>query len=128
MIFIIPALKTCVSNLWLIYGNPPQSEQEVVISAFEFENLMPPPQNVITTDSPGNLQVLPNPCNESFRISFEPNIDAHFQLFDRMGNSVMIRTINSGEILKTSELSSGIYFIKLSINNISYSEKILVYH
>jgi len=73
-----------------------------------------------------NIQVMPNPCYDSFRINFAENTSGFFQLYDQMGNLIMLRTVYSGEVLRIDGLSPGMYIMKLIIKDISYYKKIAV--
>lgn len=49
-----PGTENIRINLWLNFGQAPQTSQEAVLSRFQFENILPAPVNVSATD--GNPQ------------------------------------------------------------------------
>jgi hypothetical protein len=49
-----PGTENIRINLWLNFGQAPQTSQEAIISAFHFEHMLPAPVNVSATD--GNPQ------------------------------------------------------------------------
>jgi hypothetical protein len=48
--FKYPGAENIRINLWLNFGQAPSGFQEAILSGFEFENLLPAPQNVTATD------------------------------------------------------------------------------
>jgi hypothetical protein len=45
-----PGMENIRINLWLNFGQAPSGTQEAILSGFEFENLLPAPQNVTASD------------------------------------------------------------------------------
>ena len=48
--FHLPDKENTRINLYLYNGYAPQSEQEVILSGFEFTNILPSPENLVATD------------------------------------------------------------------------------
>lgn len=81
-----------------------------------------------------DISINPNPITNSANIEFslENASDVMISVYDLLGKKVM--EINSGQLfggshsinLSASELDSGIYFVKLDIDNQSITKKILV--
>lgn len=80
------------------------------------------------------LKVFPNPFSENVTIQFKydetPENISEINILNTLG--IIIKTISSDELkynrtiqINLSELSSGIYFIKTTINNLSYDYKII---
>lgn len=80
------------------------------------------------------LNVFPNPFSENVTIQFKydetPENISEINILNTLG--MIIQTISSDELkynrtiqINLSELSSGVYFIKTTINNLSYDYKII---
>lgn len=80
-----------------------------------------------------NMEVYPNPADQSAQFSFELNASANtkVELFDLLGKKV--RTVQSGALgqgahqfeLGRENVTPGIYFVKLSVDNHQYTKKII---
>jgi len=89
--------------------------------------------NTISSENP-DISIFPNPFNNSFNINFtvSNNSKTIIKLFDILGKNV--KNIENAALLpgiydykvNASELSSGIYFIKFSINDITYFKKVVL--
>ncbi|MCK5823196.1 MAG: S8 family peptidase [Bacteroidales bacterium] len=80
--------------------------------------------------------VYPNPTNENTEIEFysSKNGPTELKIINSIGNTIFIKRINYTKTgkniikIKTSEISNGIYFIKLKTENKTISKKLLIIH
>lgn len=90
--------------------------------------------NIINFSDRFNFVLHPNPFNLSFKINFnlQNNSKVRLTLFDVSGRKVREienNNLNSGEhqyLVNTPELSSGVYFINVSVNEKIYTKKIIL--
>ena len=83
-----------------------------------------------------NFLIFPNPSNEKATISYHLNTDAFvgIQVIDVLGKSIYQKTpiIQSAgdysEVISKNELnlSNGVYFVKLQINNKTHVQKLII--
>ncbi len=77
--------------------------------------------------SPIDIKIYPNPFTDQLILNFEDNISAKkIMLFDLSGK--MIFEINSSQnqlSIPTSEMPSGLYFLKIDTENQTFSQKLL---
>lgn len=78
-----------------------------------------------------NFNVYPNPIQNGSEFIIEFNRDKNFQveIFNSFGQQVYCSPIskpNSKSVIKTSNLNTGVYFVKISFGDSSYSKKIIV--
>ncbi len=79
------------------------------------------------------IDIYPNPANKEVTIDFSEGVKQPtlITLFDGFGRVLMQNIINQGEATKTlsvTELPSGVYFIRLKIEDQTYIKKILIVH
>ena len=73
----------------------------------------------------GRLSVYPNPATTEINVDNAQN--ATIQLIDMLGNVIFTKTsASNNEIVSTSQLTSGTYFVKVTTLNESVSRKIVV--
>ena len=72
-----------------------------------------------------NIKVYPNPSNGIILISFE-GVMANYTLMNNSGKTLLSDKISSMKIIDLSTFSNGIYFIKISIENETYTEKLII--
>ncbi|HOT15581.1 MAG TPA: T9SS type A sorting domain-containing protein [Bacteroidales bacterium] len=76
-----------------------------------------------------NVSIFPNPSGGTINIvvTGENVIEGMFIVTNVFGNKVMSNKVNSEkEILDLTNLANGIYFVAVSINGVSYNEKIIL--
>jgi Secretion system C-terminal sorting domain len=106
----------------------------IIIKMDKYGNLVSIKNNNEIVSENFEINTFPNPYNLSFKLSFNLKQSSKViaELFDLTGRRVKEienRYLNFGNhqyIISTPELSSGIYFIRLNINNKIYSKKILL--
>lgn len=63
------------------------------------------------------ISIYPNPVIEKFKITFDSDYrSAHIDIFNVQGEKIITKTIRNGEFLSLQELSDGIYFYKITID------------
>lgn len=76
------------------------------------------------------LAIFPNPASEVINISNRTNIDiTGLQLIDVQGRLIRSQEVNSNDaiqVMKISEINSGIYFIKISTKNTSTVKRVVI--
>jgi len=73
----------------------------------------------------GRLMVYPNPATTEINIANAQN--ATIQLIDMLGNVIYTKTsVSDNEIVSTSNLVNGTYFVKVTTSNESVSRKVVV--
>ncbi len=79
-----------------------------------------------------NIVIYPNPTEDNFYVmlNLKQNQELIFEIYDITGKMIFsekqkIAYGNSTKLIKTEELSSGIYFLKISGNEINLSKKII---
>jgi len=74
------------------------------------------------------VTVYPNPCTDIVQVEFEKSQDHEIdlQIFDITGQLLeqTVQNNNRKVVLNTSKLSSGIYFLRIQINNQTITKKI----
>ena len=82
-----------------------------------------------TNGSEHALQVFPNPASQSVRLLYDSDHISGFavQLLDNLGKIVLTESTNSSTaVLDISNLSSGVYFIKVSESNNLIMKKLII--
>ncbi len=75
-----------------------------------------------------NLNIYPNPCTTHINVDIPSLNSAALQIMDVKGKVIITKDINPGTTsmrVTTNDLPKGIYFIKLSYNGTSVSQKII---
>jgi hypothetical protein len=73
------------------------------------------------------VKVFPNPAKESVTVVSNSNNTGTITITDLLGKTVKeVTTTNEKTIINTADLQSGVYFIKLTQNNVSTTEKIMI--
>ncbi|GAA0872491.1 hypothetical protein GCM10009117_16380 [Gangjinia marincola] len=74
----------------------------------------------------GSFSLYPNPALDgSITVEAKENTALTVQIYDLLGKEVVRRTLTSGQI-NVSNLSSGIYMVKVSQNGVSSTQKLVV--
>ena len=116
----LSALTTSATGLqvggWPMYGNNAKhtgNVNAIVLSTVE--------------ESINGFKVYPNPVNDGgFFISTTLNRDKTVQIFDMLGKQVYLKNIEENEKIKTSNLRSGIYILKVSVDDIVATSKLII--
>lgn len=75
--------------------------------------------------SKASVSVYPNPSNGSLRIRTENNVSV--ELVDVLGKVVFAsKNVNNDSVLDISSLNKGIYLVKITGENINYTEKVIL--
>lgn len=78
--------------------------------------------------SSANIEAYPNPVTDEFMVSLATNTTSKIQLYDVNGKLVLTKeTTQRNEIIKTSNLANGIYFLQVK-GETSAIKKIIVKH
>lgn len=73
------------------------------------------------------VKVFPNPAKESVTVVSNSNNTGTITITDLLGKTVKeVITTNEKTVVNTADLQSGVYFIKLTQNNVSTTEKIMI--
>jgi len=73
------------------------------------------------------VKVFPNPAKESVTVVSNSNSTGVITITDLLGKTVKeVTTTNEKTVVNTADLQSGVYFIKLTQNNVSKTEKIMI--
>lgn len=102
-------------------------------SDFQTNFIVTTPLAIDETESEFTLRIFPNPINSISRLEFNLIEDSEVQLGIRDSQGRLIKmivatTLDEGKNhidLDMTDLSSGIYYIELSINGMHYSEKLI---
>ncbi|MCD2258433.1 T9SS type A sorting domain-containing protein [Psychroserpens luteolus] len=77
-----------------------------------------------------NISIYPNPVKHNLNIRNAPSIELeHATIYDVRGRRVLSKSLSTSNTLSTinvSELQSGVYFIKLKVDNTTISKKFIV--
>jgi hypothetical protein len=102
-------------------------ENEVVQSNLTFENAMGrKKQNNESLIEVSNVSIYPNPNNGNFTIETQAITPQLVEMFDLTGKLILSQTINSTANINVSDLTNGIYNIKISDNNNVTNKRIIV--
>jgi len=86
------------------------------------------PFNLGGGESNGTIDVYPNPVKDEFVVSLASNTKSSIQLFDVNGKLVYTKhTSQNNEIIKTTNLSNGVYFLQI-LGETNAIKKIIVKH
>lgn len=72
------------------------------------------------------LELYPNPASKDICIKLPSNETALLAIYNVCGSQVMNKTINANNKIDISNLSKGLYIVKVQQNNAFYSQKMLV--
>lgn len=79
---------------------------------------------IFTVDS---IEIYPNPSKDGFvNISLQNNLEFNVEVFNILGKKVISKAAESSIRLNTTGLQSGVYLIKLSMNNQSLTKKLII--
>jgi len=86
-----------------------------------------------TTSNYDLIKLYPNPFNDFINIDIEENLDngINIEFYDLNGNKVLTQNSNNlknaslNKILNTAELESGVYLVKISVNNKQFVYKLI---
>jgi len=78
----------------------------------------------------GSLNVYPNPLmkNNTLNLKFGLNISAKISMYNVTGKLALVDEINNSDSkqINTSSLNNGIYFLKISNDNVSTTRKVVI--
>jgi len=72
-----------------------------------------------------NVTVYPNPTKGNIAVSFE-GADASVAVMDVKGQILVTNTIVSNQSIDLSTLSAGTYFVKVTVDGNSFTQRIIV--
>ncbi|MDD2634272.1 MAG: T9SS type A sorting domain-containing protein [Bacteroidales bacterium] len=72
------------------------------------------------------LSIYPNPCDSKICITTQNNNKAHFSIIDITGKTVMTNYVTNSDIFDISELKTGVYTIRVWLNDKVYNKKIII--
>ncbi|MCF8274669.1 MAG: PQQ-binding-like beta-propeller repeat protein [Flavobacteriaceae bacterium] len=115
------ALQTTATGLqtggWPMYGKNPSHTSNVSTITLSTNKV----------SAINGFKVYPNPVKDGeFYISTLSNGEKSVQIFDMLGKQVYSKNIEANEKIKTSNLKSGIYILKLEENNKVATQKLVV--
>lgn len=90
-------------------------------------NTIETPAGIGQINMQGLLKVYPNPAKDKLIVRVNKNGNSTIDITDLLGKAV--KQITTGELqteINVSDLQAGIYFIKLTQDNVSYVEKIVI--
>ncbi|MDE7338684.1 MAG: T9SS type A sorting domain-containing protein, partial [Bacteroidales bacterium] len=76
-----------------------------------------------TVADPMTVKLYPNPTNGSFTVETEE--DAYLQIYNASGACIQSKQIQGGRFIGTLP-SAGLYFIKLTSRNQTYTKRLVV--
>ena len=89
-------------------------------------------QNSVSIDTPQQqiegLSIYPNPVNESRQfiyITTKKNFTKNIEIFNVLGKQIY-STVLVGKELSISSLSTGVYILKITENNVSETRKLVI--
>lgn len=68
------------------------------------------------------IQIMPNPANDSFRIS-NLGKDEEMSIYTMTGQKVMSETVTDNQTVDISHLANGLYFVKIGSQNIKLMKR-----
>lgn len=73
------------------------------------------------------FKVSPNPSNGKFQVEFNAKISGNLEIIDAKGSKIANKTVVNEKLvdIDLSDKASGIYFIQMSADNKTYSQKII---
>ncbi len=71
------------------------------------------------------LKLYPNPFKNELHIALVNPIETKVELFNVIGSKVLSKTITRSETLKTSNLTSGVYILRVTQGNTTLSKKLI---
>ena len=76
-----------------------------------------------------DFKILPNPAQDFIKVNFKSNVSALLFIHDGLGNEVLSEVINneSDKEISLQNLSSGIYFVSIKINNETSIKRLVKY-
>ena len=75
-----------------------------------------------------NLSIYPNPVNSNRQVIYvvsKLNMDKKIEFFNAIGKKLYSTTL-AGKELNISKLSTGVYFLKITENNVSETRKLVI--
>ncbi len=72
-------------------------------------------------------QIFPNPAKDLIQIKATTNQNIHINIYDLTGSTVFSQSVKPGETVDISQLSSGIYPVKLEANGHIKNFKLVIY-
>lgn len=72
-----------------------------------------------------DLSIYPNPFDNSFEIKCSDDTFYKIEIFNVLGESVYASDLNGRNEIFLNNISSGVYLIKITINGVSYFEKVI---
>jgi thiol-disulfide isomerase/thioredoxin len=113
-------------NVTITYGGQTLATVAgATIGSSKSVNFCVPSVGVDPNSLEGKLMVYPNPATTEINVANAQN--ATIQLIDMLGNVLYTKTsVSDNEIVSTSQLVNGTYFVKVTTSNESVSRKIVV--
>lgn len=81
--------------------------------------------NVTDMENSLEVSIVPNPFISELHISVNENSKASFELFNGLGQRILMKTTFGSETIETDVLPSGIYFYNLKVNSKIFSGKLV---
>lgn len=111
-------------NFWLFQAKPPtdKNEAEIIIRKFQFE-----PENSLEEETTRQMKVSPNPAQSTLFIELPDNGFYKAEIFNNAG--IICNTFQcsgSNSTLDISLLPSGVYFLKITNNEKTFSKKFII--
>ncbi|MBP9690009.1 MAG: T9SS type A sorting domain-containing protein, partial [Bacteroidia bacterium] len=84
----------------------------------------------VKTIKPPKIAVYPNPANTILNLNLPSDYSGNIELFDMLGKVVVSINVNqiNKAVIDVSFLQNGIYILKVTINEVMQSQKIVIQH
>lgn len=90
-----------------------------------YQNDYPSNINVNTINRMNNLIIYPNPTSEMIHIP-DVSPQSHYLIYDVYGKEICTGKLNNNNDVNVSDLHSGLYYIRITLNHENYSGKFIV--
>jgi len=102
----------------------PANDIDYTTEIYKFlTNTMDFPSEVIEIAAHTDIQIYPNPTNQLLYVGFNEQVDCSMKIFDITGKEQKVLTFNGVQTkIDVSDLSEGIYFIRVSKNG-NYTDR-----
>jgi para-nitrobenzyl esterase len=125
---VISELNTINSNTHVGYFLNPEKTTEVIDASalFMYEMICSETADIEDINEPKLFTLSPNPFRNTLRVQLPADLRASISLLDTRGVAVFDATQVSGDYsIRTSELTAGVYFLKVAVNGQVSSHKVL---
>ena len=117
-----PAFPFNVASIFFNFGTTGATAGE---KTYYFDNVSYGAALANTSFNVANVKMYPNPTSNSFTIDAENNIE-NVSLFNVLGQKVVSKNYNSNSVIvNISNLQSGIYIVKTTINGVITTSRIM---